>query len=175
MSRINRKLLTKNHDSNWISKYCDISRDIITYFAKCRLISKNAFYIIHNQYWKLNFVPSSAVITRSNIARYFIQHCFDWITIKIECQITNYIPYIALTGELWGVFCEDSVEIERVISAPHCIWCCACQCPSRDRYQAFCKHFCYPFRVPYIWGTSNWRVHADSVNRARENRFCIAR
>ena len=24
-----------------------------------------------------------------------------------QCEITNYTPYLALTGELWGVFCED--------------------------------------------------------------------
>ena len=36
----------------------------------------------------------------------------SWVkqNINQECQITNYIPYLALTGELWGVFCEDLVE-----------------------------------------------------------------
>ena len=29
---------------------------------------------------------------------------------KSECKITNYTPYFAFAGELWGVFCEDSVE-----------------------------------------------------------------
>ena len=29
---------------------------------------------------------------------------------KSECHITNYTPYQALMGELWGVLCEDSVE-----------------------------------------------------------------
>ena len=29
---------------------------------------------------------------------------------KSECQITNYTPYLARQGELWGVFCEDLVE-----------------------------------------------------------------
>ena len=24
--------------------------------------------------------------------------------------MTNYTTYLAITGELWGVFCEDSVE-----------------------------------------------------------------
>ena len=39
---------------------------------------------------------------------------------KLERQITNHTPYLAITGELWGVFCEDSVKIERVITTPHC-------------------------------------------------------
>ena len=26
-----------------------------------------------------------------------------------------------LAGELWGVFCEDLVEIDRVLTAPPCI------------------------------------------------------
>ena len=30
---------------------------------------------------------------------------------KSGWQITNYTPYLALTGELWGLFCEDLVEI----------------------------------------------------------------
>ena len=29
---------------------------------------------------------------------------------KSECQITNYTPYLARVGELWGRFCEDLVE-----------------------------------------------------------------
>ena len=34
-----------------------------------------------------------------------------WVKQNIkQCQITNHTPYIALTGKLWGVFCEDSVE-----------------------------------------------------------------
>ena len=27
-----------------------------------------------------------------------------------QCQIASYNPYLTLTGELWGVFCEDLVE-----------------------------------------------------------------
>ena len=34
-----------------------------------------------------------------------------WLRQNInECQITNYTPYLTLTGELWGVICENSVE-----------------------------------------------------------------
>ena len=29
---------------------------------------------------------------------------------KSEFQPTKYIPYLALTGELWDVFCEDLEE-----------------------------------------------------------------
>ena len=36
-------------------------------------------------------------------------------------RITIHTPYLALTGELWGVYCEVLGEIDRVITAPHCI------------------------------------------------------
>ena len=42
---------------------------------------------------------------------------------KLERQITNYTPYLALRGELCGVFCDDSVKIDRVITTPHCNIC----------------------------------------------------
>ena len=29
---------------------------------------------------------------------------------KSEGYIINYTPYLTLTGKVWGVFCEDSVE-----------------------------------------------------------------
>ena len=29
---------------------------------------------------------------------------------------------LTLSGELWAVFCEDGVKIDRVITAPHCIF-----------------------------------------------------
>ena len=35
-------------------------------------------------------------------------------------RITTDTPYLALTGELWGVFCEDFAE-NRVITTPHSI------------------------------------------------------
>ena len=34
---------------------------------------------------------------------------------------TKDTPYLALTGEIWGVFCEYFEKIERVVTAPHSI------------------------------------------------------
>ena len=35
-------------------------------------------------------------------------------------KFTTDTPYVALTGKLWGVYCEDVGETDRVITAPHC-------------------------------------------------------
>ena len=36
---------------------------------------------------------------------------------------TKDTPYLALTGELWGVFCKYFFyKIDRIITALHCIW-----------------------------------------------------
>ena len=39
---------------------------------------------------------------------------------KSEFKLTT-DPYLALTGELWCVYCEDLGSTDRVITAPHCI------------------------------------------------------
>ena len=36
-----------------------------------------------------------------------------------DAKSTKDTPYLALTGKLWGVFCE---KIDHVIMAPHCTW-----------------------------------------------------
>ena len=51
-------------------------------------------------------IQSSAVITRSNISTYCIYHCRNWGIISIRAEPTKDIPYLALTGELWGAFRE---------------------------------------------------------------------
>ena len=38
-----------------------------------------------------------------------------------DIRITTDTPYLALTGELCGVHCEDCAKIDRFITAPHCI------------------------------------------------------
>ena len=40
--------------------------------------------------------------------------------LKSNIKLTKVTPYLALTGELWGVFCEDLGEYDRVLTAPHC-------------------------------------------------------
>ena len=38
-----------------------------------------------------------------------------------EVIFTKNTPYLALTGELWGVFVMISVKIGRMITAPYCM------------------------------------------------------
>ena len=49
-------------------------------------------------------IQSSAVIARSNIVRHFINIYRNWDRISIRCCRDT--TYLAITGELWGVFCE---------------------------------------------------------------------
>ena len=53
----------------------------------------------------MNQVQSSAVMMRSNITRYFIQHCIEWSRISLSVKIHP----ISRPNELWSVFYEDSV------------------------------------------------------------------
>ena len=41
--------------------------------------------------------------------------------LKSDFKLTTATPYLALMGELWGVYCEDFEKIDRVITALHCI------------------------------------------------------
>ena len=53
-----------------------------------------------------HLIQLSAVITRSNIVSYYINNYKNWGRILFTCWIHINTPYLALTGELWGVFCE---------------------------------------------------------------------
>ena len=52
-------------------------------------------------------VHSNAVIAWSNITWLYILYDNNWSKICIGCYIHKRHPYLALTGELWGAFCED--------------------------------------------------------------------
>ena len=52
------------------------------------------------------YTQLSAVMTRSNIVRNYTNDCRNWGRISTRCWIHKRHPYLALTGELWGVFCE---------------------------------------------------------------------
>ena len=52
------------------------------------------------------YIQPSAVITRSNIVRYYMNNYRNWGRISIRCLIQKYITYLDLTGEIWVVFCE---------------------------------------------------------------------
>ena len=64
--------------------------------------------IIYHQHHshKTYIIQSSAGITRSNIVRYYMNNYRNWGRIPMRSWIQKDTPYLALTGELCGVFCE---------------------------------------------------------------------
>ena len=52
------------------------------------------------------YIQSSAVITWSNVVRYCINNRRNWAEYQSKAAPTKAIPYLALAGELWDVFCE---------------------------------------------------------------------
>ena len=77
-------------------------------FYAPRLNYAISFSLLH----LLNWLQSSAVLTRSNITWYCIHHFSDWgrIYIRISILKKHPTPYLALAGELWGVFSDDFGE-----------------------------------------------------------------
>ena len=59
--------------------------------------------------WEI-LLQSSAVIARSNLSRYYIRPYDNSVRKWIKYQNHNKTPYLALTGELWGVYCEEFGE-----------------------------------------------------------------
>ena len=64
------------------------------------------FFILWYRIDHLWFVQWSAFITQSNIVRYDMNNYGNWGRISIRYWIHKGTPYLALTGELWGVFCK---------------------------------------------------------------------
>ena len=54
-------------------------------------------------------IQSRAVITRSNLSRYYTQHYYDSSRTWIRFETHKRHPYLALRGELMGVGCEDII------------------------------------------------------------------
>ena len=50
---------------------------------------------------------SSAVMTRSNLSRYYIRHCYDTDWMRLGFQSQNRHPIPGLMGELLSVYCDD--------------------------------------------------------------------
>ena len=69
------------------------------------------------------YIQSSAVITWSNVVRYFINNYRNWGRISIRCWIykRHHIPrpHGRVMGHLLWIFFE---KIDCVITASHCIW-----------------------------------------------------
>ena len=51
-------------------------------------------------------VHSSAVITQSNIVQYYIKITGTEAECQSDAGSIKDTPYLAVTGVLWGVFCE---------------------------------------------------------------------
>ena len=49
-------------------------------------------------------------MTLSNNTRYFKRKYSEQGKIKPEFVLTRYIPYLAIMGELWSVYCDDLGE-----------------------------------------------------------------
>ena len=70
----------------------------------------------------LLWVQLSAVITRSNIVRYYINNYRNWGRISIRCWIHKSRPIPRPNGRAMGVsFVNICEKIDRVITTPHCI------------------------------------------------------
>ena len=66
-------------------------------------------YSMSDTLWDMStqvHIHSSAVITRSNLWRYYIRHSES----ESDIRITTDTPYLAREGKLWGVSCEDLGE-----------------------------------------------------------------
>ena len=68
-------------------------------------------------------MQSSAVITRSNIVTYNMIYYRNWGRLSIDTGSTKNTPYLALMGELWGVFCECLCENWQRYSDTACYMC----------------------------------------------------
>ena len=62
-------------------------------------------------------IQASAIITRSNIVRYYINDYRNWGRISIRCWIHERCPIPCPNRWAMGCFCE---KIDRIIMAPHC-------------------------------------------------------
>ena len=65
----------------------------------------------HQQLWhNQSPIQSSAVITRCNTTWYCTQYSSYWVRIYPEFVFKTDTPYLALTGDLWGVCYEECGE-----------------------------------------------------------------
>ena len=83
-------------------------RTLFSWNGNCQHIKfvRGDVFIIYNGFNENTFIiQSSAVITRFNIVRYYINEYRNWSRIWIRRWIHKDTPYLALTGEIWGVFC----------------------------------------------------------------------
>ena len=68
----------------------------------------------------VSVVQSGAVVTRSNLSQIYTQHCTDSSRTEFILEKHNRHQFLALTGEIWVVCCENLKKIDRVMAVPHC-------------------------------------------------------
>ena len=68
----------------------------------------------------VSVVQSGAVVTRSNLSQSYTQHCTDSSRTQFILEKHNRHPFLALTGEIWVVCCENLKKSDRVMAVPHC-------------------------------------------------------
>ena len=60
--------------------------------------------------YEIQDVQSSAVIKRSNLSRYYIRRCDDNNRRKPDFKLTADTPYLALTGDIRDIYCQNFEE-----------------------------------------------------------------
>ena len=68
----------------------------------------------------VSVVQSSAVVTGSNLWQIYTQRCTDSSRTKFILEKHKRHQFLALTGEIWVVCCENLKKIDRVMAVPHC-------------------------------------------------------
>ena len=68
----------------------------------------------------VSIVQSGAVVTRPNLSQIYTQHCIDSSRTEFILEKHNRHQFLALTGEIWVVCCENLKKIDRVMAVPHC-------------------------------------------------------
>ena len=68
----------------------------------------------------VSVIQSGAVVTRSNLSQIYTQHCTDSSRTEFRLEKHNRHQFLALTGEIWVVCCENLKKIYRVMAVPHC-------------------------------------------------------
>ena len=86
------------------------------------LVWHTEFVIYISNACTYSYIQLSAVITRSNIVRYYINNYINWSRISVRGWIHKRHPLPRLNGRPMGCLLWISVEkIDALITAPHCI------------------------------------------------------
>ena len=101
----------------------------------------------------------SAVITRSNIWYYRKHHCIHWGRTYIRVCIRKTLTYLALMGDLWGVFCEDFIEnwsCHNVTALYIAVWANVC-CFNLTSHKAYLVYLILSNLASICWQVNIWQ------------------